>query len=81
MTLDTDIKIKYMNLEQTLDFNILEVKYPVDISEHIIHQYFDEISEQIDTKIEFSDFSKVDYAIHNMIIPEKYKAQLENVKW
>jgi hypothetical protein len=81
MTIDTDIKIKYMNLEQKLDFNILEVKYPVDISENIIHQYFGEIDEQINARIEFTDFSKVDYTIHNMIIPEKYKARLENVNW
>ena len=77
MTIDTNIKIKYMNLEQTLDFNILEVKYPVDIPEKRIHQYFDEI----DADIEFTDFSKVDYTIHNMIVPEKYKARLENVNW
>ena len=77
MTIDTEIKIKYMNLEQTLDFNILEVKYPVDISEDIIHEYFSEI----DADIEFTDFSKVDYTIHNMIVPEKYKARLENVNW
>jgi len=81
MTIDTDIKIKYLEKTHIFPFDILEVKYNINIPKNTILQYFKQIENDTNTKIILSDFSKVDYTIENIIIPYKEKQMLLNIKW
>jgi hypothetical protein len=81
MTIDSDISIKYLGNTHLFPFDILEVKYNIDIPTNTILQYFKEIEKSIDRKIKLEDFSKVDYTIENIIIPYKEKQMLLNIQW
>jgi hypothetical protein len=81
MTIDTNIKIKYLDITAELPFDILEIKYDKNIPEKTIMNYFEEIGNDINDKIELTKFSKVDYSIENIIIPHNIKAILSKVQW
>ena len=81
MTIDTNIKIKYLDTTQTLPFDILEIKYNKDIPKNTILKYFKEIEDDTEEKIKLSDFSKVDYSIKNIIIPYDIKKLISGVQW
>jgi hypothetical protein len=81
ITIDTDIKVKYEYINYNLPFDVLEVKYNVNIPTQTILKYFKEIAEIINTKIILSDFSKVDYTIENIIIPKKTNQMMNNIHW
>jgi len=81
MTIDTNIKIKYLDITAELPFDILEIKYDKNIPKETIMNYFEEIGNDINDKIELTKFSKVDYSIENIIIPHNIKAILSKVQW
>ena len=81
MTIDTDIKIKYAENIYTFPFDILEVKYNINIPKETVITYFKDIEREINIPVKLNDFSKVDYTIENIIIPYKEKQMLQDIKW
>jgi hypothetical protein len=81
MTIDTDIVVKYRGMSHTFEFDILEVKYDVNTPLDTILSYFDEINRLAGVHIRFQKISKADFTIHNMIIPDRYKADLRRIDW
>lgn len=81
MTIDTNIKIKYLDITAELPFDILEIKYDKNIPQKKITSYFKELENYTGDKIKLEDFSKVDYSINNIIIPYNIKTILSSVQW
>jgi hypothetical protein len=81
ITIDTNIKINYLDTTQTLPFDILEIKYNKNIPKTTILNYFKEIEDDTEEKIKLSSFSKVDYSIDNIIIPYNIKKLISGVQW
>jgi hypothetical protein len=81
ITIDRNIRLEYLEYDQILNFDILEVKYNINTPEHVILNQFKEIEKRIGSKIIFSDFSKVDYTTENIIAPTKVVNMLGSVNW
>jgi hypothetical protein len=81
MTIDRNIRVKYLENNHMFNFDILEVKYGLDTPEQVILNYFKEIENLTSTKIIFSDFSKVDYTVDNIIAPLKTVNILKQINW
>lgn len=77
MTIDINIKIKYLDIIAEVPFNILEIKYDKNITKNTIISYLKELEKYTSDKIEVKDFSKVDYSIDNIINPYNIKRYLK----
>jgi hypothetical protein len=73
MTIDTDNKIKYLEVYHEMPFDILEIKYNINIPTNVIYSYFNEIEMKIGDPIILGNFSKSDYTAEKVIIPYRKK--------
>ena len=68
MTIDSNIEFYYNNIYHLMSNDILELKVPNTMSKSLVFQYIDELNQLANINLNYTNFSKLEYYYHNVIM-------------